>query len=395
MHTNTGYVMYYEGLGDLDDFMVGMASSTDGVHWTKYNDPSTTNQPFVESDPVIQPTTDPNRWDVYGVGHPHVQITPDGWVMLYRGGGLGSAIRGLGIATSRDGLHWDISEQNPVIQRSDVPNGSGIYDTNMLYNDGTYFVFFEDTVGNYSDIYLATHTGSLSASGTPAPTSPAATPSSGPAMQAPPTAVPGANSQTFPQTGKTVKGLFLDYWNNNGGLAQQGYPISDLIGEVSPLDGKTYTVQYFERSVMEYHPENQTPYNVLLSQLGTFRYKQKYPDGAPNQMPNTSIGSQLFTETGHRLGGKFLDYWKSHGGLAQQGLPISDEFTEVSGLDGKPYTVQYFERAVFEMHPEIKLPMIFCSHNWGRSSTKQSMVGSDYSRKRRNQSSRLPLSGLQ
>jgi hypothetical protein len=51
--------------------------------------------------------------------------------------------------------------------------------------------------------------------------------------------------------------------------------------EKSPLDGKTYTVQYFERSVFEYHPENQPPYNVLLSQLGTFRYKQMYTgDGA-------------------------------------------------------------------------------------------------------------------
>ena len=91
---------------------------------------------------------------------------------------------------------------------------------------------------------------------------------------------------------------------------------------------------------------------MLLSQLGTFRYKQKYPDGAPGQAANTAAGSVLFPETGKRLGGMFLDYWQSHGGLAQQGYPISDEFTEVSDLDGKPYTVQYFERAVFERHPE-------------------------------------------
>jgi hypothetical protein len=35
-------------------------------------------------------------------------------------------------------------------------------------------------------------------------------------------------------------------------------------------------VQYFERAVMEYHPENKVPYDVLLSQLGTFQYKAKY-----------------------------------------------------------------------------------------------------------------------
>ena len=125
--------------------------------------------------------------------------------------------------------------------------------------------------------------------------------------------------------------MFLDYWNQHGGLAQQGFPISDVMGEVSDLDGKTYTVQYFERAVFEYHPEQTDPqYQVLLSQLGTFQYKQKYPNGAPNQQPNQTNGSHLFTETGHWVGGKFLDYWNQHGGLAQQGYPISDEFTEVS-----------------------------------------------------------------
>jgi hypothetical protein len=104
--------------------------------------------------------------------------------------------------------------------------------------------------------------------------------------------------------------------------------------------------------VFEYHPENPDPFKVLLSQLGTFQYRKKYPGGAPNQTPNTSEGSKLFPETGFRVGGKFLDYWTKNGGLAQQGFPISDELQEVSDLDGKTYTVQYFERAVFELHPE-------------------------------------------
>ena len=34
------------------------------------------------------------------------------------------------------------------------------------------------------------------------------------------------------------------------------------------------------------------------------------------------------------------------------GFPISEEFTEVSKVDNKPYTVQYFERNRFEYHPE-------------------------------------------
>jgi hypothetical protein len=125
------------------------------------------------------------------------------------------------------------------------------------------------------------------------------------------------------------------------------------MGEVSPTEGKAYTVQYFERAVFEYHPEMQAPDDVELSLLGVFRYQDKYPGGAPGQVVNGSAGSMLFSQTGHRVGGGFLDYWKSHGGLAQQGYPISDELTEVSDLNGQSYMVQYFERAEFEYHPEM------------------------------------------
>lgn len=155
----------------------------------------------------------------------------------------------------------------------------------------------------------------------------------------------------FKETGLSLFGAFWNYWQGHGGLAQQGFPISDELTEVSDLNGKPYTMQYLERAVFERHPENQPPYDVLLSQLGTFQYKKKYPQGATNQRPNQTEG-HYFPETKHWVGGKFWQYWQDHGGLAQQGYPISDEFTEVSDLNGKPYTVQYFERAVFEYHPE-------------------------------------------
>jgi len=160
---------------------------------------------------------------------------------------------------------------------------------------------------------------------------------------------------TFNETGQTVCGRFLEYWNTHGGLAQQGFPISGELQEKSDTDGKTYTVQYFERAVFEKHPENAAPNDVLLSLLGTFLYKQKYPDGAPNQQASTT-NARTFPETGMTVGGKFIDYWNTHGGLAQQGFPISNEFQEKSDLDGNTYLVQYFERAVFEYHPENDAP---------------------------------------
>src|SRR5439155_3288142 len=83
------------------------------------------------------------------------------------------------------------------------------------------------------------------------------------------------------ETGIAVWGEFLTYWQQHGGLAQQGYPISIRFVERSALDGKEYIVQYFERAVFELHPENPLAFRVLLSQLGTFQFRRKYPNGEP------------------------------------------------------------------------------------------------------------------
>src|SRR6476646_11261283 len=95
------------------------------------------------------------------------------------------------------------------------------------------------------------------------------------------------DSRTFPETGHTVSGQFLAYWDSHGGLAQQGYPLTEASNEVSPVDGKTYLTQYFERAVFEAHPENQAPYDVLLSLLGTFQYAKLHPQGVPDATAST------------------------------------------------------------------------------------------------------------
>src|SRR4051794_34458855 len=88
-----------------------------------------------------------------------------------------------------------------------------------------------------------------------------------------------AASRYFPETRHTVRGLFLQYWQEHGGLAQQGYPLTEEFAEKSKIDGKTYTVQYFERAIFEHHPENAgTPYEVLLAQLGKFELDGRYPN---------------------------------------------------------------------------------------------------------------------
>jgi len=73
----------------------------------------------------------------------------------------------------------------------------------------------------------------------------------------------------FPETGHTISSKIADYWQSNSGLTNFGYPLSEPLQEVSQANGKTYTVQYFERTRVELHPENAgTRYELLLGLMG-------------------------------------------------------------------------------------------------------------------------------
>lgn len=166
-------------------------------------------------------------------------------------------------------------------------------------------------------------------------------------------------SQFFSATNQTVPGAFMHYWNTRGGLDLYGYPISEARQEVSASDGQTYLVQYFERNRFEYHPEKAgTPFEVELGLLGrqvTVGREGEAPFQRVAAVPDTAE-RRYFDATGHTLGGPFKRYWEASGGLAQFGFPISEEFVERNRDDGQDYTVQYFERARFEYHPEKSDP---------------------------------------
>ncbi|NWJ98480.1 MAG: N-acetylmuramoyl-L-alanine amidase [Chloroflexi bacterium] len=159
------------------------------------------------------------------------------------------------------------------------------------------------------------------------------------------------NIRYFPETGHNLGYAFRNYWETRGGLAIFGFPITEEFPEKNPSDGKTYTVQYFERNRFELHPENAgTANEVLLGLLGNqLTQGRNFPKATPF---TTNATSTYFPQTGHSLSNVFAKYWWSHGGLAIFGYPISEEFQEQNPDDGKTYTVQYFERNRFEYHPE-------------------------------------------
>ena len=152
----------------------------------------------------------------------------------------------------------------------------------------------------------------------------------------------------YPETGHGLSGAFLRYWQQNGGLAQFGYPISGELIEPDPTTGAARIVQYFERNRFEYFPEHTgTPYVVQLGRLGDDQLRglgMRWQDAPP--LARTPPGCRRFPETQRTLCPPFRAYWEKRGGLAIYGIPLTDAYLS----DGR--LVQYFERNRFEHHPE-------------------------------------------
>jgi len=60
----------------------------------------------------------------------------------------------------------------------------------------------------------------------------------------------------FPETNHAVANGFKIFWDKNGGRNRYGMPLTEEYQDTSYIDGKLRTVQYFERTRLEYFPEN-------------------------------------------------------------------------------------------------------------------------------------------
>ncbi len=148
----------------------------------------------------------------------------------------------------------------------------------------------------------------------------------------------------FPETGHNLSGALLKAWNSTG-LMIFGYPISE------PIVEKGRTVQYFERARLEVWPEHAgTQWEVQGTLLGNWITEKRSNEVPFKPLPTGTVSDDpnrvIFGETNHSLAYGFKEYWDANGGLWQFGFPISEEFVEGG------FTVQYFERARFEYHPE-------------------------------------------
>lgn len=159
--TDDGYLMFYSGYAsEFPAQAIGMATSTDGITWTKHDNPATTDALYAESDPVFTAAHVP--WDADVAHQPHVVATPDGLVMLFRTFTGRQQNIAYGLATSTDnGLTWHSSAAEPVLRWNDPTVLSQIWFSTMAYADGEYYGFFEVARGATTNIHAGKLMGAI------------------------------------------------------------------------------------------------------------------------------------------------------------------------------------------------------------------------------------------
>lgn len=147
----------------------------------------------------------------------------------------------------------------------------------------------------------------------------------------------------FPTTGHNVNGDFLEFWHENGGADRIGNPITEEV-----KDGKTVK-QYFERGVVEYTPAVGISFGRLGAEAVMGRHDSPFMPLTRAEFGADREGRRFFPQTGHGVSGLFGSFWERNGDLGVFGFPLSEPTREAVGPNKEMTTVQYFERARFEV----------------------------------------------
>lgn len=134
---NSLFTMWYSGEDANGVSKIGVASSTDGLAWARYDE-----------NPVLSAGS-AGSWDSGSVQESWVIFDGTTFKMWYTGerfddkGAVASAA--IGFATSPDGLHWTKFSGNPVLS----PGGSGSWDSewvfrpSVIYTGSSYMMYYQ------------------------------------------------------------------------------------------------------------------------------------------------------------------------------------------------------------------------------------------------------------
>ena len=156
-------------------------------------------------------------------------------------------------------------------------------------------------------------------------------------------AAQGEGGRYYSETGHTLDARFVAFFDDHGGAAILGFPITDSF--IDPASG--WRIQYLENARLELAPEaGSSRVGVRLAALGEALGGWEAPL-APDQIPASADATcRYYAESGHAVCHAFLDFYQAEGGPALFGYPIS-EFK----LEGERI-VQYFQAFRFDWYPE-------------------------------------------
>lgn len=165
-----------------------------------------------------------------------------------------------------------------------------------------------------------------------------------------------SDQRCFQETGYCISGPIRAYYEQHGDVPVFGLPLTpqqeEYIGLLTSttqeqfLPGQRLQVQRFERNRLELHPDG----IVRVGRLGAEILEQQGRSWFSFTKSEPRDGCQFFPETGHNVCGNILQARSAYGGLEMIGLPLSDEQVEMLE-DSNEYTVQWFERARFQLSP--------------------------------------------
>jgi basic membrane protein A len=207
LRDGTELKMWYDGQGLFYTPQVGLATSSDGLSWTKDG-----------ANPLLGPT--PGGWDEYAAElAPFVLKEDTTYKMWYEGQGEDGR-RNLGYATSSDGIVWTKYGTDPVLQAGpeSYDQGAAAHGT-VLHEESTYRLWYHAIGDQGAIIAYATSPDGLTWT------------KQGPAL----VPEPGGWDQAA-LWGPSVLELDDTYWMWYGG----GGPMGPAIGVVTSTDGITW-----------------------------------------------------------------------------------------------------------------------------------------------------------
>jgi hypothetical protein len=164
-------------------------------------------------------------------------------------------------------------------------------------------------------------------------------------------------------TGYVVSGPWLAFFRAHGDLDYIGYPRSPVVAD--PLNPKQ-CVQYFQRLVLEWHPENSPEYRIQRRLLAT---ELSSEGAAPEAAPARNNGADYWyfpkgeRGLGHAVSNYapdgswvgFKSYFDRHGKEDAFGYPMEPPRRR-QDTDGVERWTQRFQAAIFEYHQEFDRP---------------------------------------